>query len=56
MKLVKHFLLTQEEQERLQWVLDWYDKHLEIIKDSGINVDEDLYYIIEDVLGMARDY
>ena len=50
MKIVKKILLTEEEQEKLHWIIDWYNDHDNMLQESGINVGKDLYEIIEDVL------
>lgn len=50
MKIVKKLLLTEREEEKLQWVIDWYDDHDETLKDYGIDVSDDLYDIIDQVL------
>ena len=50
MKIVKKLLLTKREEEKLQWVIDWYDDHYETLKDYGIDITGDLYDIIDDVL------
>ena len=50
MKIVKKLLLTEREEEKLQWVSDWYDDHDETLKDYGIDVADDLYDIIDQVL------
>ena len=50
MKIVKKLLLTEREEEKLQWVIDWYDDHNETLKDYGIDITGDLYDIIDDVL------
>ena len=50
MKIVKKLLLTEREEEKLQWVIDWYDDHDETLKDYGIDVADDLYDIIDQVL------
>ena len=50
MKIVKKLLLTEREEEKLQWVIDWYDDHDETLKDYGIDIADDLYDIIDQVL------
>ena len=50
MKIVKKLLLTKEEEEKLQWVIDWYHDHDETLKDYDIDVTDDLYDIIDQVL------
>ena len=50
MKIVKKLLLTEREEEKLQWVIDWYGDHDETLKDYGIDVTDDLYDIIDQVL------
>ena len=50
MKIVKKLLLTEREEAKLQWVIDWYDDHDEVLQGYGINVTDDLYDIIDQVL------
>ena len=50
MKIVKKILLTENEEAKLQWVIDWYDDHDEALKDYGIDITDDLYDIIYNVL------
>ena len=50
MKIVKKLLLTEEEREKLEWAKDWYDYHDEALKDYGIDITDDLYDIIDQVL------
>ena len=50
MKIVKKLLLTKEEEEKLQWVIDWYDEHDEALQAYGIDITDDLYDIIDQVL------
>ena len=50
MKIVKKLLLTEREEAKLQWVIDWYDEHDEELQAYGIDVTDDLYDIIDQVL------
>ena len=50
MKIVKKLLLTEEEEAKLQWVIDWYDDHDNTLQAYGIDVTDDLYDIIDQVL------
>ena len=50
MKIVKKLLLTEEEEAKLQWVIDWYDDHNDMLEAYGVNVGNDLYEIIDQVL------
>ena len=50
MKIVKKLLLTEREEEKLQWVIDWYGEHDEALEAYGIDITEDLYDIIDQVL------
>ena len=50
MKIVKKILLTEEENEHLQWIIDWYNDHDEALQENGIDVTNDLYDIILDLL------
>ena len=50
MKIVKKLLLTKEEEEKLQWVIDWYGEHDDALQAYGIDITGDLYDIIDDVL------
>lgn len=50
MKIVKKLLLTEEEEKHLQWVIDWYDDHDNRLQAYGIDVTDDLYDVIDQVL------
>ena len=50
MKIVKKLLLTEREEAKLQWVIDWYDEHDEALQACGIDITDDLYDIIYQVL------
>ena len=50
MKIVKKLLLTEEEEAKLQWVIDWYDDHDDMLQEYGIDITDDLYDIIDQVL------
>ena len=50
MKIVKKLLLTEEEEAKLQWVIDWYDDHDNTLQTYGIDITDDLYDIIDQVL------
>ena len=50
MKIVKKLLLTEEEEAKLQWVIDWYDSHDNTLQAYGIDITDDLYDIIDQVL------
>lgn len=50
MKIVKKLLLTEEEEEKLQWAIDWFDQNRFQLEDYGINISEDYYDIIDAVL------
>ena len=50
MKIVKKILITEEEEKHLQWIIDWYNDHDNMLQECGINVEEDLYEIIADIL------
>ena len=50
MKLVKRLLITEEEEKHLQWIIDWYDDHDDALQAYGIDVTDDLYDIIDQVL------
>ena len=50
MKIVKKLLLTKEEEEKLQWAIDWFDQNRFYLEDYGINIGEDYYDIIDAVL------
>lgn len=50
MKIVKKLLLTEEEEKHLQWTIDWYDDHDDALQAYGIDVTNDLYDIIDEVL------
>ena len=50
MKIVKKLLLTKEEEEKLQWAIDWFDQNRFQLQDYGIDVGEDYYDIIDAVL------
>ena len=50
MKIVKKLLLTGEEEKHLQWIIDWYDNHDNALQAYGIDVTDDLYDIIDQVL------
>ena len=50
MKIVKKLLLTEEEEKHLQWVIDWYDDHDDTLQAYGIDITDDLYDIIDQVL------
>ena len=50
MKIVKKLLLTEREEEKLQWVIDWYDEHDDTLQAYGIDITDDLYDIIDQVL------
>lgn len=50
MKIVKKLLLTEEEEAKLQWVIDWYDDHDDALQAYGIDITDDLYDIIDQVL------
>lgn len=50
MKLVKRLLITEEEEKHLQWVIDWYNSHDDMLEAYGVNVENDLYEIIGQVL------
>lgn len=50
MKIVKKLLLTKEEENHLQWIIDWYHDHDKALQAYGINMTEDLYDIIHRVL------
>ena len=50
MKIVKKLVLTEREESKLQWVIDWYDEHDEALQAYGIDITDDLYDIIYRVL------
>ena len=50
MKIVNKLLLTKEEQEKLGWALDWFDQNRLELEDYGINIGQDYYDIIDQVL------
>ena len=50
MKIVKKLLLTKEEEEKLQWAIDWFDQNRFQLEEYGIDIDADYYDIIDDVL------
>ena len=50
MKIVKKLLLTKEEEEKLQWTINWYNEHDEALQAYGIDTTDDLYDIIDAVL------
>ena len=50
MKLVHKLLVTEEEKEKLEWAMDWYDDNHDMLQDYGINTGQDLYDIIDQVL------
>ena len=50
MRLVKRLLITEEEEKHLQWVIDWYNSHDDMLEAYGVNVENDLYEIIGQVL------
>ena len=50
MEIVKKLLLTKEEEEKLQWAIDWFDQNQFQLQDYGINTGEDYYHIIGAVL------
>ena len=50
MKIVKKLVLTEREEAKLQWVIDWYDEHDEALQAYGIDITDDLYDIIDQVL------
>ena len=50
MKIVKKLLLTEREEAKLQWVIDWYDDHDSALQEYGIDITDDLYDIIDQVL------
>ena len=50
MKIVKKLLLTEREEAKLQWVIDWYDDHHDALQAYGIDVTDDLYDIIDLIL------
>ena len=50
MKLVKRLLITEEEEKHLQWVIDWYHDHDNTLQVYGIDITDDLYDIIGQVL------
>ena len=50
MKIVKKLVLTEEEEEKLQWAIDWFDQNRFQLEDYGINIEEDYYDIIDAVL------
>lgn len=50
MKIVKKLLLTEEEEEKLLWAVNWFDQNRFQLQDYGINTDEDYYDIIDAVL------
>ena len=54
MKLVKKLLITEEEEKHLQWVIDWYDDHDDMLEAYGANVGNDLYEIIDQVLAYCE--
>lgn len=55
MKIKRKIELTEKEATNLQWVLEWYDCNNETLKENGIDVDQDLYWIIEDILSEATN-
>lgn len=50
MKIVKKLLLTKEEEEKLQWAIDWFDQNRFQLQEYGIDTGEDYYDIIDTVL------
>ena len=50
MKLVHKLLVTEEEKEKLEWAMDWFDKNRFQLDDYGINTGQDYYDIIDQVL------
>ena len=50
MKIVKKLLLTKEEEEKLQWAIDWFDQNHFQLQEYGIDTGEDYYDIIDAVL------
>ena len=50
MKIVKKLLLTEKEEAKLQWVIDWYHDHEDALQAYGIDLEDDLYDIIDRVL------
>ena len=49
MKLVKRLLITEEEEKHLQWIIDWYDEHHDMLLQV-LDITADLYDIIDLVL------
>lgn len=50
MKIVKKLLLTKEEEEKLDWAMRWFDNNRFQLEDYGIDVGQDYYDIIDEVL------
>ena len=50
MKNKKNLILTKEEKEKLEWVIDWYYENWCRLDSYGININEDLFDIILAVL------
>lgn len=50
MKIVQKLLLTKEEEEKLDWAMRWFDDHRLQLEDYGINIGQDYYDIIDQVL------
>ena len=50
MEFKENLILNEEEKEKLEWTIDWYNEYWERLKSHGIDTDEDLFYIILSVL------
>ena len=50
MKNKENLILTKEEKEKLEWVIDWYYENWCRLDSYGININEDLFDIILAVL------
>ena len=50
MKNKENLILTKEEKEKLEWVIDWYHENWCRLDSYGFNINEDLFDIILAVL------
>ena len=50
MEFKENLILNEEEKEKLEWTIDWYNEYWERLKSNGIDTNEDLFYIILSVL------
>ena len=46
----KTYSLTREEYINIDWVLEWYLDHSEILEEMGIDINQDLYFVLRDCL------